>query len=91
MTTLQLNSELLRQMSYIAEDEGMIKKVIAYIKRLRSQNKVDKKGALSSSPDPTLAKEAAELYGLLGEADINEDELSSIVNDVRQEVYGKGE
>ena len=34
MTTLQLNAELLRELSIIAEDEGMLKKVLTFVKTL---------------------------------------------------------
>lgn len=76
-------------MSYIAEDEGMMKKVIAFIKNLRRENKENAKGALSASPDPKLEKEAQELYGIYNSADITEEELSAIVGEARAQVYGK--
>ena len=36
MTALEQNAELLRQLSYIAEDEELTAKVLKYIKRLVS-------------------------------------------------------
>lgn len=89
MTTLQLNSELLRQLSYIVGDDNMMKKVIAYIKRLRSQSVAKKGGALGSPDDPTLKKEAEELYGLFRSDDLSDEDLSEMVGEARREVYGK--
>lgn len=34
MTAIQMNAELLRQISYIAEDETLVAKVLKYIKHL---------------------------------------------------------
>jgi len=41
MTTLQLNAELLRELSIIAEDEGMLKKVLTFVKSLAPAKKAD--------------------------------------------------
>ena len=41
MTTLQLNAELLRELSMIAEDEGMLKKVLTFVKSLAPAKKAD--------------------------------------------------
>lgn len=89
MTTLQLNSELLRQMSYIVDDDNMLRKVIAYIKKLRKQSTSNNDGALSSSPDESLEKEARQMYGLFQSNDLSDEELSSIVADARKAVYGE--
>ena len=43
MTALQLNAELFRQLSIIAEDEGLSAKLMKYIKRLTAKKQ-----------DPTL-------------------------------------
>ncbi len=37
MTTMELNAELLRNLSYIADDEKSMKKVVKYIKKLISK------------------------------------------------------
>lgn len=89
MTTLQLNSELLRQVSYIVDDDHMLKKVIDYIKKLRKQASVKEDGALTSPVDKSLEEEANQLYGLFQSDDLSDEELSSIVADARREVYGK--
>lgn len=39
MTTLELNAELFRQLSVIAEDENFMKKALKAIKRLAKQKK----------------------------------------------------
>lgn len=39
MTTLELNAELFRQLSVIAEDESFMKKALKAIKRLAKQKK----------------------------------------------------
>lgn len=43
MTTLQLNAEMLRLMSIVAEDENMLKRAVKYLKTL-----------VSKREDPTL-------------------------------------
>ena len=43
MTTIQLNAELFRAMSEIAEDEGLMKKLVKYAKKLAAKKE-----------DPTL-------------------------------------
>ena len=37
MTALQLNAELFRELSIIAEDEGLMKKAVKYLKKLTAQ------------------------------------------------------
>lgn len=88
MTTLQLNSELLRQMSYIVDDDYMLQKVINYIKKLRMQTTKEKDGALTGPVDYTLEKEAKQLYGLFQSDDLTDNDLTSIVADARKAVYG---
>ena len=34
MTTMQLNAEMLRSMSIIAEDEGLLKRAVRYLRKL---------------------------------------------------------
>lgn len=75
-------------MSYIAGDDNMLRKVIDYIKKLREQAADKEEGALASPADPSLEKEAAQLYGLYQSDDITDEELDSIVADARREVYG---
>jgi uncharacterized short protein YbdD (DUF466 family) len=41
MTALELNAELYRAMSEIADDETLMAKVLKYVKKLASQKKAD--------------------------------------------------
>ena len=51
MTALQLNVELFRELSIIAEDEGLMKKAVKYLKKLTAQKQaVDETEYLMSSP-----------------------------------------
>ena len=52
MTALQLNAELFRELSIIAEDEGMMKKALKAIKRLTAQKKaMEETEYIMSSPE----------------------------------------
>lgn len=46
MTAIQLNAEILRNLGAIAEDEGMLKRVAKYLRKLAAEKK-----------DPTLMTE----------------------------------
>jgi hypothetical protein len=51
MTTLELNAQLFRELSVIAEDEGMMKKALKAIKRLAAQKRaMDETEYIMSSP-----------------------------------------
>lgn len=51
MTALQLNAELFRELSIIAEDEGLMKKALRALKRLSAKKQaVDETEYLMSSP-----------------------------------------
>ena len=51
MTAMQLNVELFRELSIIAEDEGLMKKAIKYLKKLTAQKQaMDETEYLMSSP-----------------------------------------
>ena len=41
MTAMQLNAELFRAMGEIAEDEGLMTKLVKYVKKLVAQKKAD--------------------------------------------------
>lgn len=41
MTTMQLNAELLRNMSIIAEDENLLRRATKYLHKLVSEKKAD--------------------------------------------------
>ncbi len=49
---MQLNAELLRELSIIAEDEGLMKKALKYIKKLTAQKQtMDETEYIMSSPE----------------------------------------
>ena len=51
MTALQLNAELLRELSIIAEDEGLMKKALKAIKKLSAKKQaMDETEYIMSSP-----------------------------------------
>ena len=51
MSTLQLNEELFRELSIIAEDEGLMKKTVKYLKKLTAQKQaMDETEYIMSSP-----------------------------------------
>lgn len=41
MTAIQLNAEVLRNLSVVAEDENMLKRVAKYLRRLVAEKKAD--------------------------------------------------
>jgi len=41
MTAIQMNAELLRNMSIIAEDENLLKRAVKYLRKLVSQKESD--------------------------------------------------
>jgi hypothetical protein len=52
MTSLQLNAELFRELSIIAEDEGLMKKALKAIKRISAQKQaMDETEYIMSSPE----------------------------------------
>ena len=57
MTALQMNTELFRSMSVIAEDESLMEKLLKYAKKLAAKKE-----------DPTLMTKA-EFYARLDEAE----------------------
>ena len=51
MTALQMNAELFRELSIIAEDESLMKKAIKYLKKLTAQKQtMDETEYIMSSP-----------------------------------------
>lgn len=91
MTSLQLNAELLRQLSYIVGDDKLTRKVLDYIKRLRRQSAPATSGALSEPADVRLEREAKELYGLFENDSLTDSDVEQMVNEARREVYGTQE
>lgn len=52
MTAMEVNAELFRELSIIAEDEGMMKKALKAIKRLSAQKKaMEETEYIMSSPE----------------------------------------
>ncbi len=52
MTAMEVNAELFRELSIIAEDEGMMKKALKAIKRLTAQKKaMEETEYIMSSPE----------------------------------------
>ncbi|MBO7139155.1 MAG: hypothetical protein J6W19_01065 [Prevotella sp.] len=51
MTALQMNAELFRELSIIAEDENLMKKAVKYLKKLTAQKQtMDETEYIMSSP-----------------------------------------
>ena len=51
MTTMELNAELFRELSIIAEDESLMRKAVKYLKKLTAQKQaMDETEYLMSSP-----------------------------------------
>ena len=51
MTTSELNAELFNELSIIAQDEGLMKKAVKYLKKLTAQKKaMDETEYIMSSP-----------------------------------------
>lgn len=51
MTALQMNAELFRELSIIAEDEGLMQKALKYLKKLSAKKQtMDETEYLMSSP-----------------------------------------
>ena len=51
MTAMQLNAELFRELSIIAEDEGLMQKAVKYLKKLTAKKQaMDETEYLMSSP-----------------------------------------
>ena len=52
MTALQLNAELFRELSIIAEDEGLMKKAVKYLKKLSAKKQaMDETEYIMTSPE----------------------------------------
>lgn len=54
MSTTSLNAELFRQLSYIADDEHCMKKVLNYIKKLASQKEKEEQTASDTLAEDTV-------------------------------------
>jgi ABC-type polysaccharide/polyol phosphate transport system ATPase subunit len=60
MTTLQLHAELLRQLSYIADDETYLRKALNTIKRLVAEKK-ESVGMVSEKPHSEYLSDIQEM------------------------------
>ena len=65
-TTMNLNAELLRELSYIADDENYLKKALKAIKKLVAQREEEE-------AFPTTVAEEAEEYRPLSKAEVMEN------------------
>ena len=64
MTTLQLNADLLRQLSYIADDETYLRKAINTIKRLVAEKTIaenESVGMVSEKPHSEYLSDIQEM------------------------------
>ena len=64
MTTLQLNAELLRQLSYIADDETYLRKALNTIKRLVAEKTIAENesiGMVSEKPHSEYLSDIQEM------------------------------
>ena len=84
MTTLQLNAELLRELSIIAEDEGMLKKVLTFVKTLTPAKKT-KVVASTKKPYKTIPV-SSDIRKWSGCASFTEDEIESAKRELLEEV-----
>ena len=80
MNTLNLNAELFRELSYIADDENSMKKLLKYVKKLAAQL-YDQ----SSESAPSVVAEDAVPYRPKTKAELMED-----LNEVCEEIPYQG-
>lgn len=66
MTAAELNADFFRQMSYIADDESSMRKVLEFVKKIVSQRTVAKTAILSEAEVPYMTK--AEILSDFSEA-----------------------
>jgi hypothetical protein len=79
MTTLQLNEELQRQLGYISNDADLMRKAIAYIKKLgRLRNKAEQEA---------LEKDMDELLTAFRTEKISQETIDSECEAVREMRY----
>ena len=82
MSTLNLNAELFRELSYIADDENSMKKLLKYVKKLVAQQ--------YKAPVPTVSvvSEDAESYRPKTKAELIED-LNEVCEEIKLIRAGK--
>ena len=82
MNTMSLNAEILRELSYIADDETRLKKALNYVRRLVSQQKEEEKQSTSK------VAEEGEAYRPLTKAELVA-ELKEMCDEVKLIRAGK--
>lgn len=82
MSTLNLNAELFRELSYIADDENSMKKLLKYVKKLVAQQYKAPESAVS------VASEDAEPYRPKTKAELIED-LNEVCEEIKLIRAGK--
>ena len=82
MNTMSLNAEILRELSYIADDETRLKKALIYVRRLVSQQKEEEKQTASK------VAEEGEAYRPLTKAELVA-ELKEMCDEVKLIRAGK--
>jgi len=82
MNTMSLNAEILRELSYIADDETRLKKALNYVRRLVSQQKEEEKQTASK------VAEEGEAYRPLTKAELVA-ELKEMCDEVKLIRAGK--
>ncbi len=82
MNTMSLNAEILRELSYIADDETRLKKVLNYVRRLVSQQKEEETQSASK------VAEEGEAYRPLTKAELVA-ELKEMCDEVKLIRAGK--
>lgn len=82
MNTLNLNAELFRELSYIADDESSMKKVLKYVKKLAA------KQYKTPAPTVSVAAEEAVAYRPKTKAELIED-LNEVCKEIKLIRAGK--
>lgn len=82
MNTMSLNAEILRELSYIADDETRLKKALNYVRRLVSQQKEEEMQSASK------VAEEGEAYRPLTKAELVA-ELKELCDEVKLIRAGK--
>ncbi len=77
MTTMQMNAELLRELSVIAEDEGMMEMALNALRRITSaRKKALSKNVVMAIDEPELPESFKRIRGMgeITQEDIDNDE-----------------
>lgn len=81
MDTMNLNAELFRELSYIADDESSMKRLLEYVKKLAAQQYGRREEAGETSLSSAVVAEDAEEYRSPTKA-----ELIADVNEMCEEI-----